>query len=186
MNVNDSPRINPSSSLPTIDFHLTCTADDGIRNAFSQLFVLFLELLIFVTVTLRDLEDGDSIVIQVLENLLLVGNHLWLSQSICLRYNWNDVDFFTQSLHEEDVQLRETSTERRDEVQAAVDSVVDNVLSVESRFILEVLLELILNVMLNCLKTVLSIEWISITRSINDGDFQFDSLFNDVQLFLLN
>ena len=67
-----------------------------------------------------------------------------------------------------------------------MNSIVHNVLPIESRFIAEVLVELFVDIVFDALETIVCVQRIAIAWSIDDGHFQLYSFFNYVQLFLFD
>ena len=74
-----------------------------------------------------------------------------------------------QRLHEGDVQRLQPVARRRNEVEAAVDAIVANVASVETRFVLQVFLELVVDVGNDRFETAVIIDGIAVTRRVHHG-----------------
>ena len=74
----------------------------------------------------------------------------------------------------------------RDKVEAAVDSVVHYVLSIDARLVLEVLVELLVDVLLDALEAAAGVEGVAEAGRVDYGDPQLDALLQDVQLLLLH
>ena len=64
-------------------------------------------------------------------------SYLCFSQTVCLGYDGNEIDFVLQPLEELEVDLPEAVAVRGNEVEAAVDSSVDDALTIEAALGLE-------------------------------------------------
>lgn len=62
---------------------------------------------------------------------------------------------------------------------------VRNILAVKSALVFEILIELLVDIVLDHIEAVLAIEAIAEARSVDNGYPQFNTLLNNIQLFLV-
>ncbi len=67
-----------------------------------------------------------------------------------------------------------------------MNSIVCDILSIKTRLVSEVLIELFVDIILDWLEAVIRVKRVSIARSVNNSDSQFDSFLNDIQLFFVH
>ena len=84
----------------------------------------------YIPVTLRKRVDSDPVFLDLLQDLLLQLGYLFLAQAIRLGDDGNDADFVRQLLHDLDIEGLQTVAVGVDEVETAVDAIIDDVFTV--------------------------------------------------------
>ncbi len=112
-------------------------------------------------------------------SLLEVCN-LFICHGVCLGNHRNQIDFRVESAHHFDIERLERMTRRLDEVDASMDTVVDNVHTIDLIFGFEVGVKSLLNVLHNGPPGIVIVHKVSETWRVNDCQAQSDSVFLDV------
>jgi hypothetical protein len=96
------------------------------------------------------------------------SHNLLVSHSISLGNDWNQVDLGMKSAHDLDVQRLQRMAGGLNEVDASVNSVINNVHAVDLVFSIQVGIEALLDVIHNWSPRLIIVNEITKTRGIND------------------
>lgn len=106
--------------------------------------------------------------------------NLLIGKGVRLSNDRNEVDLGVQAAHDFDVQRLERMTGRLDEVDTSVDTVVDNVHTVDLVLRIEVCVETLVNVLHDWPPGVVVVNKVTEARGVNDRESQADAVFFNV------
>lgn len=109
VDLNDAPRVLPGTHPPAVDLDDVLRANDGERHEPSELGILLHSIFIVFLNVVREVIDGNSVVLNVLHDELLRLSQLGGGERVGLANDGNDVDAGRQALHKLDVEFAETA-----------------------------------------------------------------------------
>lgn len=124
LDLHKTPRVLSRSDLLTTDLQDILGTDNGERHQSPQLRVLFHSVLVVLFNVVREVVDGDAVVLNVLHHQLLRLGQLSRGEGIGLSNDGDNVDAGREALHQFDIQFAQTVAGRGDEIEQGVHSVV--------------------------------------------------------------
>lgn len=180
IDLDDTPRICSSTDAPAISsVNLLVATDDSEGDLAGDLLILRNRLLI-VIVVYRCLEDADLVVGNVAQDALLEFDDFLVREGISLGNHGDEVDFGVQLTHEFDINLLERVACGLEEIDAGVDTVVDNLLAVDSVLLLEICVEARLDVFQDGLPAVVVVYKVTEPGSVDDGETESNTILLDI------
>lgn len=160
-----------------LPFAIVGRRTDRERYGCAYLLDLLLVALVLVALAFRTV-DLDVVVLNVVQDLLLHLRQFVLGERVRFRDQRNDVHLAGQSLHELHVGRLQAVADWRDEVEAAVNARVGDVLAVQAGFVVEKLVELLIDVVDDRTETGVVVD--RVVRQLTDRQFQLDAALLDV------
>jgi hypothetical protein len=108
INLNDTPGILAGADLATTNLDNILGANNGEWHETSQLGILLNSVLVILLDIVREVVDGNSVVLNVLHDQLLGLGQLSGSKGVGATDDGDDVDAGGKSLHELNVEFSET------------------------------------------------------------------------------
>lgn len=152
LHFNNSPGIQTASDFLSFDFQKRCWPANSEWHGILQLSHLLLVIFVFVRIAVGKWIDFDAVSFDFFEDALLKTVDFFLRENICFSNDGDNVDLRVKLLHEFNVQWFQSEdkmfslklrllrfnlpvAEWWDEVEAAMDAVVDDVSTVQAAFI---------------------------------------------------
>lgn len=124
VDLNNTPGVLTSANLTTANLNDVLRADNSKRHESAQLGVLLDGVLIILINIIREVVDGDSVVLNILHDQLLRLGQLGGSKGVGTANDGDDVDTGSKALHKFDVEFSETVAGGSNEVEHGMYTVV--------------------------------------------------------------
>ena len=124
VNLNNTPGVLTSANLATANLNDVLRADNSKRHEAAQLGVLLDGVLVILINVIREVVDGDSVVLNIFHDQLLRLGQLGRSKGVGTANDGNNVDTGSKALHKFDVEFSETVAGGSNEVEHGMYTVV--------------------------------------------------------------
>ena len=180
VNLDKSPGVLPSPHLSAGDLENVGAGHHREGNARLEGLVLGLEVLVLVGITVGELVDLDVVLLDLSVDLLFQPLDLLRGEAVGFGNDGDKVHFVLEASQELEVDLPKTVAVGRNEVEAAVDSRIDNVLPVEAALSVEKGRELVVDVLNAGLPGAVAIEDVAESGRVHDRQPKFHALLLDL------
>lgn len=110
VNLDDTPGVLASTDRAATNLDGLLRADNSEGHQTAELGVFLDRILVVLLDIVREVVDGDAVVLNVLHHQLLGLSELGRRQGVGATDHGDDVDTGSESLHELDIQLAETTS----------------------------------------------------------------------------
>lgn len=108
INLHNAPWVLSGADLATTDLNSVLGTNYGEGHQTPELGILLDRILVVLFDIIREVVDGDAVVLDILHDQLLRLGELGGGQGVGATDDGNDVDAGSQALHQLDIQLAET------------------------------------------------------------------------------